>query len=223
VDRRGVNPVPASGAGVGLRDLAAAAPGLALAALFAVAWVSPATLGADRVNWLFWTLIIEFLVVHSTGFMAAAVYTATDRAGRLQGAAMFGFPYLVLTVIFALVLKSWWPLVSFWSLTLNRWAGPLVGQAPPGESRELVMVSWVVNMALYCVAIPGAALVPVPELGFATYQVEPESAVTSDDLELHRMMAGGAFYFALTAASELVRHRWVPAKLRRGIERTTRT
>lgn len=222
MDGRELAAVPPAEARVGFKDLLASAPTFGFAALFSLAWAVPATLGADRINWLFWTFIIEFLVVHSTGFMAASVYSTEARAQRLRSAALFGFPYLVLTIAFAAAMQAWWPLVSFWSLTLNRWAGPLVGQAPPEQTRELVMVGWVVNMAIYCVVVPLAVVAPLPEFGFAEYPVRLESATNPDEVQLHRWMAAAACYFTLGGISELFRHRWVPARWRRGIERSTR-
>jgi hypothetical protein len=211
----------ASTSRVGIRDLAGAAPNFGFVALFAWAWVSPSSLGDERVNWLFWTLVIEFLVVHSTGFMAAAVYSSQERASRFKAAAMFGFPYFVLTGIFALAMKAWWPLASFWSLTANRWLGPLIGKLEPEQTREFVMVSWVVSMAFYCLAVPLAMALPVPELGFAEHPVLLAGANSPEEAQLHRWMAAGAAYFTINGLSEALRHRWVPARVRRGIGRTT--
>ena len=184
--------------------------------------MSPDALGAERVGWLFWTLIIEFLVVHSTGFMAAAAYSAADRPARLRSAAMFGFPYLVLTGIFAIALRAWWPFTSFWSLTANRWLGPLIGRAAPKETQRFVIVSWIVSLTLYSLVIPAAMVVAVPELGLAGRGIIPAGMQQSaGDPQLHRWMAAGGCYFVLNGLSEAVRHRWIPARWQWAILRTT--
>lgn len=164
-------------------------------------------------------------MLHSTGFMAYAVYRPNaPPEKKIPTAAMFLFPYALLTLIASLAMKSGWPLISFWTLTLNRWAGPLLSASEGEERFREAMVGWIVSFAIYLVVICVGIFVPVPGLGLEGYSVAPgtfpDNASTSGrEVTLAQAMAMGVTYFAVSGLSELFGHRWVPARWRRGTAR----
>ena len=158
--------------------------------------------------------------------MATAVYkTEGPLAQRLAKVAMFMFPYLVLTGIASLAMKSSWVFVSFWGLMVNRWTGPLLSRSEPSRKYREVMVSWIVCLGLYCLIVPFIILVPVPALGLEGYHIAPGSfpvpveSSGSREFTLQQLMAAGALYFLLSGLSELFGHRWVPERWRLGTAR----
>lgn len=158
--------------------------------------------------------------------MAAAVYRTAGTGGRRwTSAAAFMFPYLVLTGIASLAMKSSWVFLSFWSLMLNRWLGPLLSRSEPAGKFRETMVAWIVSLGLYCIIVPVMILVPVPALGLEGYRLGPDAfpvpveSSGSREVTLQQVMAAGALYFLLNGLSELVSHRWVPERWRRGTAR----
>lgn len=187
--------------------------------------MAPQKLGDGWIVWLLVTLVLEFLVLHANGFMAAAVYRTTGgQRQRYLNAAAFLFPYAVLSGIAALAMKSPSVAISFWTLTLNRWLGPLLKREHEDRFRE-AMVAWIVSLGLYCLIIPFMIFVPVPPLGLDGYHISPDAfpgtieSSGSHEYTLPQAMAAGALYFLLSGLSELFGHRWVPARWRRGTAR----
>jgi len=194
-------------------DLAAAAPDLALAALFLVAWVAPATFRTGTITYLMLLMLLEFIIVHSSAFMGKVMLGDLERARKALALVGIGGFYTLFVGGFALAFKTWWPLWSFWGLTVNRLLGVLVGQAPEGERRELLQKNWAVSALCYLGLCFVTVFLPLPRLGITREVVSLESLPGSGLWvdQPHRVVAFGFLYFAAVGISELFGHAWMPA------------
>ena len=194
-----------------LRDVVAAVPDLLLAGTFLVTWVAPYTFGDLTVKRLLLLMLLEFIVVHSAGFMGAAAISDLPKA-KIVGAMLgLGLLYSLFAGAFSLAFSSWWPLAAFWGLMANRLLGVLVGQPAEGREREFVMASWAAGAGAYLLSVFATVFTPVPRLGITPAVVStlslPGSGLWIE--EPHRVVASGVIYFGLVGLWELFgrRHR----------------
>ena len=188
-----------------VRRLLAAAPDLALAAAFLVTWLRPTALGEGVVPYFMLTMLLEFVIVHSSGFMGSVVLSREDPGRRMKALLGLGLFYTLFVGGFALGFGVWWPVVAFWGLTLNRMLSVLLGDAPEGMERRYVRAGWALSVLYYLGGVFLTVLAPLPELGL-TASVRstldlPGSGLWVD--EPHRVLAFGVVYFGMTGIGEL--------------------
>lgn len=195
-------------------DLAAAAPDLALAVLFLLTWAEPDRFHRGTITYLMLLMLLEFIIVHSSAFMGQVMLGGLPRKRTALSTLGLGGFYTMFVGGFALAFKTWWPLWSFWGLTVNRLLGVLIGQAPEGERRELLQKTWAVSALAYLVLCFVTVFLPVPRLGITPEVVSRESLPGSGlwVSQPHRVIAFGFLYFAAVGLSELFAHRWLPSR-----------
>ena len=111
---------------------------------------------------------------------------------------------------FALAFSTWWPLVAFWGLTLNRLLGALIGQGE-GEEKLLVQRGWAASTLFYLMAVFSTVFIPYPRLG-VTPEVLDLVDLPGSGLWIDRpwsVMAAGFGYFTACGLSELSKHGWL--------------
>jgi hypothetical protein len=188
-----------------------ALPDFGLAFAFLMTWTSPGWLGGRPIRYLMLVMMVEFVIVHSAGFMAGFMASDLPRATKsLWILGLSGF-YTIFVGAFAVAFRTWWPITGFWLLTVNRLSGVLLSQAPAGRGKQLAAASWGVGALLYVVLVFATVFLPVPRLG-----ISPAVAQAADLLgtglwvdEPHRVLAFGFLYFTAMALWELTAHRWV--------------
>lgn len=193
------------------RAIGAALPDLMLGLVFLVVWIDPARLGAAPVGPLMLAMLLEFIVVHSSGFMGTVMVGDLPRERKLVSLFGLGGFYTLFVAAFAVAFKTWWPLASFWGLMVNRLLSVLLGQPPVGEERAFAQRSWAVGALFYLVFAFVTIVLPLPRLGMTP------AAVGAQDLpgsglwvsQPWRVLAFGFLYFTATGLSELVDHRWL--------------
>lgn len=190
-----------------------ALPDLAVAAAYAIAWVSPQVVDGGMLRVLHMTMIVEFLVVHASGFLGAAAMPdgplrGRQAVGRFGGAGimlvLIGF-YTLFTLAFSFGMKSWFPLVSFWTLMANRML-PLWFMPPERVDRSSVMGLWAAGVVCYLGATFATVVPPIPRLGMGPAAVAGLQ-LTGGGLwidEPWRVMAMGLLYFTLMGLIQLV-------------------
>jgi hypothetical protein len=188
-----------------------ALPDLAFSVVFLVTWIRPDALGEFMVRWLLLVMLMEFIVLHSAALMGTVALAPGSRARR--GLAILGFAvlYTLFAGAFSLAFKSWWPLASFWALTLNRLLGVLIGQVPDEEQKAFVMRGWSAGIAFYVLGCFATVFLPVPALGL-TPAVVAAQHIPGKGLwveQPHKVIAFGFLYFLLTAWSEANAHAWM--------------
>lgn len=188
----------------------ASLPDFALAAVACITWVSPATLGEEKVAWFLGLMLLEFIVVHSAAFLGSIALSDAPKPKRLLHALGLSVFYTLFAAGFALGMKHWWPLAAFWGLTANRLLGIALGQAPKGKERELMQASWATGAVAYLFGAFLTVLAPIPKFG-----VRPEMlGAAGEDSgglwidEPHRVVAFAVVYFTLIGLFTLFGHRW---------------
>jgi hypothetical protein len=193
------------------RDAVTAAPDFAIAGACLATWVAPTRIGTPRIGDLLLLMLIEFIVVHSAAFMGNAAYADAPRTTRAKRVLGLGVFYTLFVVGFAAGFKTWWPLIGFWALTLNRLLGALVGQAPSGTERQLIQRGWGVGALFYLLAVMITAFAPVPAFGIDAAAIQaanlPSSGLWVE--QPYRVVAAAFLYFTARGLSELAGHRWV--------------
>ncbi|MBI2432205.1 MAG: hypothetical protein HYV26_04985 [Candidatus Hydrogenedentes bacterium] len=169
----------------------------ALAGSFLITWIAPETFGERTVHKFTFMMLLEFLVVHSTGFFGAiGARDATLRARVLQYGLLLGF-YCLFAAAFSASYGGPWPLIAFVVLTLNKLPNVVI-RPPDSDAQMVVMANWAIMTALYLGGVFLTVMYPVPPLG-----ITPE-VITRQQFDVgglwpeepYRVMAFGAFYFA---------------------------
>ena len=196
--------------------LAAALPDLCMGAVYLVAWMAPARLGAQPIAPLTLIMLLEFIVVHSGGFAGSVMLGPLPARRKLLAMIGLGGFYTLFVGGFALAFQTWWPLASFWCLMLNRMLSVLLGQAENGDERAMLQRGWAAGVLFYLVFGGFTTMIPLPRLGltpgFLGGQHLPSSGLWID--QPWRVMAFGFLYFTATGISELGGHRWLGNSVR---------
>src|SRR5262249_18305148 len=104
-----------------LPRLFAAVPDAITAALYLTAWIAPGSLGPEAVRNLMLTMLIESVVMHSSGFYAGIAAAGEIARGKraliLAGLTAF---YFVFIIGFSIAFDSTWPLFAFGWLFVSR-------------------------------------------------------------------------------------------------------
>jgi hypothetical protein len=197
---------------LGLPVVGAASPNLLLAGLFLVTWIWPTAAGDHMVSYCLLLMLLEFIVVHSSAFMGSVVVGKADSAGRVKAVLGLGLFYSLFVLGFALAFKSWWPLLSFWGLTLNRLLGVIFGVAPTGREKEFMQRGWGIAVLFYVGFAFVTTFLPMPRLGLTPDVVSAQNLRGSGlwISEPWRVIAFGFLYFLASGVSELFAHRWLP-------------
>jgi hypothetical protein len=183
-----------------------ALPELVAAGTYAVAWVAPERLPTGLLRSLVLAMLVEFLVVHSAGFLGGVVLTERlSRPKRLAGLAAFGALYLGFAAAFGLAFGSWAPVWTMGWLVGSRALTVLVDRRSGAEERRRQKELWVAGAVVYLFGVFLTSIVPLPALGIDAAARErlalPGSGLWIE--EPHRVFAFGLFYFALIAWVEL--------------------
>ena len=113
-----------------LTDVASALPDLVLAGTFALVWLDPSRPGLPSVRRLVMTVLLEFFIVHSSGFMGVIAIGNRSRSKAVWLTLGLGAFYTLFIGAVAIGSNDWWLLGSFWLLMANRLLGLVIGQAP---------------------------------------------------------------------------------------------
>jgi hypothetical protein len=188
-----------------LKALAAALPDAAIAVGCLLTWFAPNLFGEYTVKWVVTLMLLEFIVVHSAGFMGITAYSRLPKlkkAGALLGLTLF---YSLFAGGFSWAMHSWWPLVSFWVLCINRMLGGLLGQPPKGGEMAFVASSWGVGAGLYVLGALATVMLPLPAFGISADVIAHQNFGGVSGLwveEPQRAVAFAFLYFGATALWE---------------------
>ena len=183
-----------------------ATPEIVASASYLVAWVAPSSLDPKMLRSLVLAMLVEFLVVHSSGFLSAFLGKSGARP-RKTLPALLGLAalYLLFAGGFALAFGSWMPIWVIGWLIGSRVVTVVFDPREREDERARQQALWAAGAALYVVLAFVTAILPVPELGLdagvrAAMDL-PGSGAWVD--EPQRPIAMGALYFGLLAVIEL--------------------
>lgn len=175
--------------------LISSVPDFLMGLAFLVTWIEPTAIGEDMVPYLFQVMMVEFIIIHSAGFMGAVIYGKDPRAKKVKVLLGLSLFYLVFILGFSFGFRSWWPVIAFGGLMFNRMMSVFTGQAEAGKEDEFIKNMWAVNVFCYIVSIFTAILLPLPELGVTPDQLSHLNMSGDFIDEPHKMMAWGFMYF----------------------------
>ncbi len=174
--------------------------------LFLFAWIAPGTLGPEYVSGLMLMMLIEFIVMHSSGIYAfLSSEDDIPRAQRVRVLGIVSAVYLLFVLAFSLAFESFWPVLAFGWLLASRFWRLLLRPESDAEIQRM-FVAWIVSGLTYVVFATATAKLPLPALG-----VTPEfvasmhlngSGVWFD--RPYTVLAFGAVYFAAQALTKYV-------------------
>jgi hypothetical protein len=179
-----------------LRLLFSAGSDFALAAAFLITWHAPYTFGEHAVRGFMYLMLIEFLVVHSTGFLGAIA--AKDMAFGLR-AMMYGFLLLfdgLMAGAFSVSYGGWWPFLCMTMQCLGK-AQTVLMKPQDDEAQSRVMAHWAGMTALFLAGVFLTVVYDVPAYGI-TAEVIARQEFTVGGLwpeQPYRVIAFGAIYF----------------------------
>lgn len=169
---------------------------------FLAVWFAPRTMGLDTVKTGLLIMLVEFVLVHASGFLGHAVYAeGVSAARKLRTLAGFALFYGLFIGAWALAFSSWLPLVLFAWLLVGKATVALARSRPTAEHVERVRSDWALAAMAYLGGVFATVILPVPQFGIT-------SAVRAD-LDLpgsghwishpESVIAFGALYFGFMA------------------------
>ena len=195
-----------------LATLLSAAPDVALGLAFLSTWLFPRALGIDMLNYALLTMLLEFIVVHSAGFMGVVILQNAPKSRKAMHILGLGLMYTTFVAAFAFAFSTWWPLVAFWSLTLNRLTG--IFTAPEGEERRRIESGWATGALFYLLWVFVTVILPLPRLGL-TEAVIAEAQIPGEGLWVEKpqkVIVAGMGYFFSQAWAELHAANWFKSR-----------
>lgn len=190
-----------------LRRMALALPDALTCGCFALTWIEPLRFGADAVKTGLIVMLLEFLVVHSSGFFAVLVYDPeASRARRTLCVLGLGLFYLLFVLAWAASFGEWWPLGAFAWLIGSRLGSIWIDPLPLEDERTRQIVFWAVSVVLYLGGVVATVATPLPHFGMPP-ELVPSLGLSGGGVwieEPHRVIAFGALYFGGLAAVKLL-------------------
>jgi hypothetical protein len=187
------------------KDIGTALPDAAIALACLVSWFAPNLLGPQTIQWIVSLMLLEFVVVHSAGFMGLVGTFAMPRGKKIAALVGLAAFYSLFAGGFSLGFHSWWPLISFWSLCLNRMLGGFLGQPPKGARFAFTVAGWVAGFVFYLAGVTITCILPIPAFGITPQVVAAQNFRNISGLwvdEPQRAVLFGVLYFSAVALWE---------------------
>lgn len=180
--------------------LTAAVPDAITAGFFLAVWIAPLKLGAGSVRTAMLIMLVEFVLIHASGFLGAFALAGTaPRRKRVLAIAGFGLFYALFIGAFMAAFKAWWPAAVFGWLLVGKLARVLARSDPAASQR--LMSAWAASVLFYILGVFATLFLPLPKLGIDAATIPQLGLVGSGAWvdEPHRVVAFGLLYFAALA------------------------
>jgi len=190
-----------------------ALPELVSAALLYALWAEPLRFGLDWFRSGVLTLLLEFFVIHASGFMAVLMYDPeTPRGTRALQVSGLGAFYLLFISAFAWGFDAWWMLLAFTWLCFSKLQALWTGAPPVEKDRFVAIAGWALSVAVFLGSVAATAILEVPRLG-VTDAVRDAAGFSGEstglwEAEPWRALAGAVLYFAIMGLSRPLFARW---------------
>jgi len=174
-------------------------PEIAFGIAFFITWWRPETFGVDMVKFAMELMLLEFILVHSAGFMGLRASAHESPVKRFTTIIGFGLFYSMFVAGFCLALGHWRPMWTFWIVTAQRLAGDIIDPKPTDETQAWFGTSMAMNIMLYLIAVFSTIILPVPTLG-VTPAVRDALHINGRGLwqaEPQRVVVMAALYYTL--------------------------
>lgn len=196
---------------VTLSGTIAALPDLLLGLVYLVAWVDPAVLPWASGRYLLGILMLEFVIIHTSGVMSLIYLSAGSRMARSISLIGLSLAFSGLILIMAHRFEADWMLIAFWFLTANKLLIVFLGEKSQEVRSGVVTESWVAAFLLYSGCVMISFMIPTPPALGATLESFPATlpAFQRWSTEPQRFLAAGFAYFMLLGLSEMTEFAWV--------------
>lgn len=193
-----------------MKAIVSAGPDFLLAGSFFIVWLFPFALGNQAVKYFLVLMQLEFIVIHSTPFLAAISLAKLQLLKKLLyfiGLVLF---YSLFAGGFSFTYGSAWPLISFWTLTLTKY--PSLMFSPSTERKDKsIMITWTVMTSAYLGGIfligvlPNLVGLSIPKFGLTEDVIKQLNLPGSDAWfkEPYGVLAFGIFYFVILGIYDL--------------------
>lgn len=178
------------------RCLWSAVPDFALAGLFLLTWVRPYAFDEEMVHHLMFVMLLEFLVVHSTGFLGAVSDRGNTRWERVFMLSVLLLLYSLFAAAFSVSYGGPWPFIAFMYLTLSK-VPNIIFRGTSADKMMGVMANWATMVALYLFGCFATLMYDVPPLGVTPEVIARQGFTVGGEWpeQPYRVMAFGAIYF----------------------------
>lgn len=174
---------------------------LAWCAAYIAVWRQPGIFGAGDVDLAFVLLIVEFLLLHATGFLFATSVKMPGVRRDLRLFAGFAIFYLLCAGALSRTVDSWIPFGLMFGLVVGDFSLGLLSRSDGiTASQVLNLRFWLVRLLLFLGAVFLCLFIPLPQGGVE--RVPGAGAVW--DAEPYRGLATGVLFFALAALDRLI-------------------
>lgn len=216
-NKRDEDAPPISGLRLLLRILISAVPDFALAAVFYITWNAPYTFGTHTVHHLVFVMLVEFLVVHATGFMGAISARGTGKWERIGMFSALSLFYVLMAAGFAASYQGIWPIVAMIYLLGSKI--PNIMFRPTSDDAMMgVMANWAAMVCLYLFGCMYALTAGVESRGITPEVIAAQGFDVGGEFpeKPYIVMVFGAVYFTgmgiLSILTELLQ--WAAARRR---------
>jgi hypothetical protein len=167
-----------------------------------VVWVAPLALGQGAVKTVVLMMLMEFLLVHGTGFFTAIVFAdGMSKAKRLLMMAGLLCFYGLFVAAFCFAFEAWWPVWMFLWLVLSKAAWVFLSGRDRVQEAQRQLQAWAFSTAAYICAVFAGLLLPLPRLGLTEAAVAQLGLPGSGEWveRPHTAVAGMALYYFANA------------------------
>ncbi|MEO6173262.1 MAG: hypothetical protein ABIP02_09105 [Arenimonas sp.] len=165
-------------------------------------------LGAGAVKGAMLTMLVEFFLVHATGFYTG-FGAGFDKTGNLRWLALAGLTsfYILMIGAFSWAFEAWWMLLAFSWLFVGKLSWML--KKPNDDQTMQAMAAWAGMVVVYLFACIFTLVADIPSLGIkpelvTSFGFDPKSEGIWES-EPHRVVAFGSLYFGIFALVKLLR------------------
>jgi hypothetical protein len=168
-----------------------------------VVWIAPRVFGDDAVKTLLLMMVMEFILVHATGFFTASALatdaTRMQRIGPMLGLALV---YMLFVCGFAYAFRAWWPLTVFLWLLVGKIAWVFANPRNSDDEKARQMSAWAFSVVAYIGAVFAGLMLPLPRLGLDAATVATLRLPASGEWITypHKAIASAVLYYAALAA-----------------------
>jgi hypothetical protein len=203
--RKPAPPKPISRVELATRILVGSGLDLALAAAFLITWLRPYTFGEFAVKHFTLLMLLEFLVVHATGFMGALTSRSMGLFERILIFSLLFLFYIGMAFGMSVGMGSYWPALGFGLMLLGKLPTIL---RPQHEDDAMmgIMANWAAMVCLYLFGIFFVVTADIPHLGITPEVIASQKFDVGGEFpeRPYIVMAFGTLYFTGLALLNLI-------------------
>lgn len=178
------------------RLLLSAGSDFVFAGMFLLTWYAPNALGEGTLSGLMFVMILEFLAVLATGFMAGIGSRDDTPRNRLFLYTIIGLLCILMAAGFAAAFGTVWAFVAFIWLIGSKFPN-VVLRPPDFDAQFILMANWAAMVVLYLSGTFLSVGVEWPALGITPEVIAAQGFDTGGEWleEPYRVMVFGAYYY----------------------------